>query len=63
MNDLHLGPTTKVAAQPGADYYLENGRCVFTAAYLARRGWCCGNGCRHCPYEGDAKRNAPPRLS
>ncbi len=23
---------------------------VFTANYLKDRGYCCGNGCRHCPY-------------
>jgi hypothetical protein len=35
---------------PG-DFYLEtNGTMVFTAAYHLRRGWCCGSGCRHCPY-------------
>lgn len=34
---------------PG-DYYLENGRMVFTAQYLRRRGYCCQSGCRHCPY-------------
>jgi iron complex transport system substrate-binding protein len=33
------------------DYYLESGRMVFTANYLQRRGYCCGSGCRHCPYE------------
>lgn len=32
------------------DYYVERGRVVFTAAYLLRRGKCCGNSCRHCPY-------------
>jgi len=33
------------------DYYVgENGRVVFTAAYHLRRGNCCGNGCRHCPF-------------
>jgi iron complex transport system substrate-binding protein len=32
------------------DYYLENGAFVFTADYLKRRGYCCGSGCRHCPY-------------
>ncbi|MBM3464683.1 MAG: hypothetical protein FJX76_21510 [Armatimonadetes bacterium] len=32
------------------DYYIENGLYVFTERYLMRRGWCCGNGCRHCPY-------------
>ncbi len=41
----------------GADYYVERGCVVFTAAFLARRGWCCGNGCRHCPYEGEEKRH------
>jgi iron complex transport system substrate-binding protein len=35
----------------GRDYYLESGRMVFTANYLERRGYCCGSGCRHCPYE------------
>ena len=34
----------------GRDYYLEGGVMVFTASYLQRRGYCCGNGCRHCPY-------------
>lgn len=24
---------------------------VFTAEYLLERGYCCGNGCRNCPYE------------
>jgi len=32
------------------DFYIENGRYVFTAHYLQKRGYCCGNGCRHCPY-------------
>jgi hypothetical protein len=36
--------------QPGADYYIERGLLVFTAAYHRERGYCCQNGCRHCPY-------------
>jgi len=33
------------------DFYLDrNNLMVFTATYLQRRGYCCGNGCRHCPY-------------
>ncbi|HEX4140844.1 MAG TPA: cysteine-rich CWC family protein [Candidatus Methylacidiphilales bacterium] len=32
------------------DYYLEEGRYVFTAAYHLKRGFCCDSGCRHCPY-------------
>ena len=34
----------------GMDYSLENGLMVLTARYLKRRGYCCGNLCRHCPY-------------
>ena len=34
---------------PG-DFYFDNGLMVFTAAHHLRRGWCCGSGCRHCPY-------------
>jgi hypothetical protein len=32
------------------DYYLDNGLMVLTARYLLRRGYCCEQGCRHCPY-------------
>lgn len=33
------------------DYYFDElGRTVFTATFLLKRGHCCGNGCRHCPY-------------
>jgi hypothetical protein len=35
----------------GIDYYLlPDGRLVFTEAYHLKRGYCCGNGCKHCPY-------------
>jgi hypothetical protein len=34
------------------DYYiLPDGRLVFTAAYLLKRGYCCGSGCLNCPYD------------
>ena len=32
------------------DYYMENGFMVFTETFHLRRGYCCKNGCRHCPY-------------
>jgi 2-iminoacetate synthase ThiH len=32
-------------------YFNENGFMVFTADYLLARGYCCGNGCKHCPFE------------
>ncbi len=34
----------------GEDYYLEDGCLVFTEAYHLKRGYCCGTGCRHCPW-------------
>ncbi|MFT4663503.1 MAG: hypothetical protein ACI8YQ_002171 [Polaribacter sp.] len=36
----------------GLDFYMEDGRFVLTEHYLRGRGYCCGNGCRHCPYGG-----------
>jgi len=36
----------------GEDFYFdERGLMVLTAQYHLKRGVCCGNGCRHCPYE------------
>lgn len=35
----------------GVHYYLdERGLMVLTEKYHLQRGYCCGNGCRHCPY-------------
>lgn len=34
----------------GVDYYFDAGLMVLTEHYLRERGYCCGNGCRHCPY-------------
>ena len=36
--------------QEGRHYYLEDGYLVFTEHYHRSRGYCCGSGCRHCPY-------------
>ena len=35
------------------DFYIDDktGYIVFTKAYHLKRGYCCGSGCRHCPYE------------
>ncbi len=32
-------------------YYNEQGFIVLTAKYHLDRGHCCGNGCKHCPYD------------
>lgn len=44
----------------GLDYYLEHGKMVLSAHYLQHRGYCCGNGCRHCPYPKEVE---PPRSA
>ena len=39
----------------GEDYYMnDEGYLVMTAKYLLNRGYCCGNGCLHCPYQYEA---------
>ncbi len=43
------------AVRAGQGGYLDpsSGLFVMTASGLAERGYCCDNGCRHCPF-GDA---------
>jgi hypothetical protein len=43
---------TSQPLQPGDYYFGDDGLIVLTAAYLERRGYCCGRACRHCPYTG-----------
>lgn len=39
------------------DYYInEKGLLVFTEEYHKNRGYCCGNNCRHCPFEPIAQK-------
>jgi hypothetical protein len=48
--------------EPEGAYYLnEKGLLTFTAKYLLARGYCCGNGCKHCPY--DYKAVPEPKRS
>ncbi len=54
------------AVQEGREGYLDpvTGYFVFTREALRARGWCCGSGCRHCPYgegEGPQERAVPDR--
>ena len=43
--------------QEGVDYYLsKEGFRVMTEEYLIKRGYCCANGCRHCPYWPKAQK-------
>ncbi len=40
------------ALAAGKNGYLDpaSGLFTMTAQFLVDRGWCCQNGCRHCPY-------------
>lgn len=58
---LPIDPTIRAAAMAAHDEAVDAGRggyidpssslFVMTARTLADRGYCCDNGCRHCPYE------------
>lgn len=55
-NRLHILSNTpyicRMACPPPKNefFYFENGLLVFTEKYHLNRGYCCKNGCRHCPY-------------
>jgi hypothetical protein len=45
-----LAEAQRVISQ-NLDHYLDaRGNVVFTARYHLKRGTCCANACRHCPY-------------
>ena len=50
MNDINPSSQAIRESVEPPDYYFEGSVMVFTAHYLLKRGTCCGNGCRHCPY-------------
>ena len=44
--------------EEGKDFYFnEQGFMVFTEAYHLARGYCCGSGCKHCPYKNLKSEN------
>ncbi|MCW3120234.1 MAG: hypothetical protein JWM28_4316 [Chitinophagaceae bacterium] len=51
----------------GVHYYIDDdGYFVFTKQYHLEKGYCCGFGCKHCPYEyenvPEPKRSALLKL-
>ncbi len=44
----------------GEDYYMDGPYVVFTEAYHLKRGYCCGSGCRHCPWRDPRDVNREP---
>ena len=45
--DLELIPTQ---LEEKIHFYMEGGLMVLTQNYHFMKGYCCENGCRHCPY-------------
>jgi hypothetical protein len=46
------------------DYYLDElGRMVFTETYHLKRGYCCGNNCKHCPWKDLSKDERPKKTN
>ena len=50
ISELHYKEFIKPKLLP-TDFYWEGGTMVLTEDYHKRRGYGCGNGCRHCPYQ------------
>jgi hypothetical protein len=40
-----------------SDYYIEDGKYVFTEQFHIKRGHCCGSGCRNCPFHPKYQKN------
>jgi len=56
MTDLG-GDFNRLGELDADDFYkTEEGYIVFTSKYLLRRGYCCQNGCKHCPYGFNRKK-------
>lgn len=54
IEELH-----KIAVREGSTTYIDpaTGFMVFTELAHLKRGKCCGNACRHCPYEWEGVKN------
>ena len=45
-------PTPELPDRTRQSFYKEGKYTVSTELKHLQRGWCCGNKCRHCPWEG-----------
>ena len=55
MFDHMFEPGYGESQTEGVDFYMTpDGYRVMTEYYLVKRGYCCSNGCKHCPYSPKA---------
>jgi hypothetical protein len=62
MGNSDQKETPRLVLTEGIDYTIESGRWVFTATYLRKRGYCCGSGCRNCPYSSVSPNPSPDQA-
>jgi hypothetical protein len=66
MFDHMFEPGYGESQTEGVDFYMNpEGYRVMTEYYLVKRGYCCSNGCKHCPYSPKAvkgNRKLRPEL-
>lgn len=55
MSDDFSGFSKRNQMDPEDFYLNDKGYMVFTEKYHLKRGYCCKNGCKHCPYGYDKK--------
>ena len=42
-------------------YYANEGYIIFTEKYHLKRGYCCNNNCKHCPYKKEINKKGNDR--
>ncbi len=50
----------RLGLEKGDYYWSPEGFLVFTEQYHRKRGHCCGNRCRHCPFEHEGVAGKRP---
>lgn len=50
MTNENIKRVKNTKLDPSYFYYNSDGKIVFTEQFHINRGYCCGNGCLHCPF-------------
>lgn len=50
MGSSFTDTSSKLKLKEDNYYFSEDGLVVFTEKYHEKRGYCCENKCKHCPY-------------